>query len=516
MKNKIEDTFFIQPVIELNVRKQISCLKIKKASGPDSISNKIIKKCADIFVIPLTIIYNAVLSSATYPSKLKIAEVIALYKKGCHHDPNNYRPVSLLDCFGKILERLIYDQMMSFIKKHSILFIYQYGFRKGHSATLALIDIVDNIKSHIDNKEFGIGIFLDIRKAFDTVTHSILFQKLEHYGFRGHSLNLIKSYMTERYQYCKINNHKSKTLPINYGVPQGSVLGPLLFLLYVNDIQNCIDKKKIKLFADDTGVFMFGPSLQALIQESSNNMSKLYEWFLKNNLALSLEKTNFIIFHGKRKKIPDITEIKFGNHSIPRVKSTKYIGLILDETLSWDQHVEGVLRNIHRYFGVFYNVRDFINKDLIRTIYFSCVFSHIKYGIEIYGNCKKSLIQKLQVSQNKLLRVLSKKEYMYSSELLHKELDIFKIALFRDQFILQFVHNCVQGNPILPFKNYFCRVHENHNHNTRNNMNLVQKTVRTTTHYHGANLWNQLPRNITSIKSPFSFKMTIKSHLKQL
>ena len=446
LKNRISETFYLKPVIEHDVLKQIEKIKIKKSAGPDNIPNKLIKKSKYNLIKPLSIIYNNIFTSAKYPDKWKLAKVIALYKKGKHFLPENYRPISLLDCFGKILEKLIYKQMFSFITKHSILFIYQYGFREGFSTTLALIDIMDTIKKRLDNNEFGVGIFIDIKKAFDTVNHNLLFYKLEHYGFRGHSLQLLKSYVSERKQYTTVNNSTSNVKSLNYGVPQGSVLGPLLFLIYVNDIQHCIDKKKIKLFADDTGVFQFNKDLRIVIKEASENFEKIYNWFLANQLELSLEKSHFIIFHSKRKKMPfQVDRIHFGNKSIPRVNFTKYIGMTIDEHLSWELHVDGILKSLYKYYRLFYHMRHFVNKSLIRTIYYSCVYSRIQYGIEVYGTCKMGLINKLQINQNKLLRILGCKDRYYNSQLLHKEYGILDITGIRDMLILKFVYSCVHG-----------------------------------------------------------------------
>ena len=302
LRNKISYTFFLQPLSFTEVYKQLNKVKTNKSSGPDNISNTLIKYNAEPLTKHLTIIYNASIISAKYPTKWKLAKVIALFKKGSTDLPENYRPISLLDSFGKKIKKLIYKQMMSFIKTHSILFIYQYGFREDYSTTLALIDIVDKIKQNLDNNEYAIGIFIDIKKAFDTVNHDLLYTKLEHYGFRGHALNFIKSYLTNRTQYTRMNGYTSTTQEITCGVPQGSVLGPLLFLLYINDIQHCIDKEEIKLFADDTGVFIHHPQLEVLLEQSKSRIKKLYDWFSANKLSLSFNKSNFIVFHGKNKR----------------------------------------------------------------------------------------------------------------------------------------------------------------------------------------------------------------------
>ena len=461
------------------------------------------------------------LSTAKYPNMWKIAKVIALHKKGSHSDPGNYRPISLLDTFGKIFERLIYEQMISFIKQHSILFIYQYGFRSGMSTTLALIDIIDKIKTNIDNNKFGLGIFIDIRKAFDTVNHSILLEKLEYYGFRGHSLILLKSYLTDRKQYSHINGCNSTQMSISCGVPQGSVLGPLLFLLYINDIQYSTNQDNIKLFADDTGIFLFDKNLNTLLNLASDTASNVSEWYTCNRLALSIEKSNFIIFHGKNKRVPpEIVRLKFGEQSIKRVKSTKYIGATIDEKLNWEEHVNQLIKSLHRYFGIFYNLRNFVNKDLIRVMYFSSIYSRVSYGIEVYGTCKATLFNKLQVTVNKLLRVLNRKDRQYSSTLLHSELDILKIKYIRDSNILKFVYNCVKGTPSQPFQNYFVPSPGTLSLNTRQIEQLDRNTIRTeigrsTTHFTGATLWNQLQPNIKMQTSAKSFKTSLQEYLKQ-
>ena len=240
LKNKLDETFFINPVTEQEVMNCMKQLNPKKSAGHDALSPRLIRLCMPALVGPLTTLYNKSISDACFPSLWKFAKVIALYKKNSRCIPDNYRPISLLSCFGKIFERLIFNKMIKFIDKHKILYIKQFGFRKKYSTILALIDLVDVIKSYIDNNDYAIGIFLDIKKAFDTVNHDILLSKLQHYGFRGHFYEFIKSYLNARTQYTVINGKPSDILQIRSGVPQGSILGPLLFLLYVNDMPDAI------------------------------------------------------------------------------------------------------------------------------------------------------------------------------------------------------------------------------------------------------------------------------------
>ena len=521
LTDKIQSTFFMSPVLEPEVHRELRKLQPKKASGPDAISNKIIKPCSVNLLEPLTLIYNTSIITATYPTKWKLAKVFALFKKHSRFHPENYRPISLLDTFGKVFEKLIYQQMMKFIVKHSILFINQYGFRENYSTTLALIDIVDKIKNSLDNNEYAIGIFLDLQKAFDTVNHEILYVKLAHYGFRGHCLKFIQSYLSDRQQYSSVNGCNSDIKSINYGVPQGSVLGPLLFLLYMNDIKNCINEESIKLFADDTAIFDHDSSLTRLLKRAEQKMKSLHSWFMANKLSLSLSKSNFVLFHGKNKKIDQpIDKITFDTHSIPRVNSAKYIGLTLDETLSFDKHVNNVLKSLHIYFGIFYNVRNFINSHIIRSLYYCCIYSRIKYGLEIYGSCSKSLIQKLQVIQNKLLRVIMNKDYRFNTNRLHRELNIFKITHVHQMSVLNFTHNCLHGDPIPTFCEYFPLNINRHAHCTRQLGQIVKKKIntelgRSSTQFTGATLWNDLPSPIRNTKKFPSFKRKLNQFYRE-
>ena len=200
--------------------------------------------------------FNSCIKSSTFQDDFKIAKIIPSYKQLEKNIVDNYRPISLLNCFSKIFIRLIYKQLINFLQKHALLYQYQYGFWKSYSMTLALIEIVDGIKSYIDKGEIVMGSYLDLKKAFDTVNHPILFDKLEHYRIRGAPLDFFKSYLCNRKQCVHCNNTSSYTTTNDYGVPQGSVLGPLLFIIYANDIVNAVDGKMICLFANDTAMFV--------------------------------------------------------------------------------------------------------------------------------------------------------------------------------------------------------------------------------------------------------------------
>ena len=246
------NSFFIEPICNDDDGLEIRHLNPKKAPGPDCIGGKLIQLCPDIFSNNLTKIYNRDIQTGIYPHDMKLAQVIALYKKGARHDPNNYRLISLLSIFDKIFEKILCKILISFLERNRILYCHQYGFRKFYSTLLALIEVTGLIKRLLDEKQYIMGIFIDFRKALDTVNHDILLDKLECYGIRGHANNFFRSYLTNRRQYTLVNGIKSNSGYVNCVVPQRSVLGRLLFLLYINDIKHAIGCDNVKLFADDT------------------------------------------------------------------------------------------------------------------------------------------------------------------------------------------------------------------------------------------------------------------------
>ena len=251
------------------------------------------------------------------PKSVKCSLISPVYKSEDKMLVTNYRPVAVLPCFSKILEKLMFIRLISFIEKHKILYQDQYGFRKNHSTEMAIINLTTKITEAIENKKFTIGIFLDLSKAFDTVDHSILINKLEYYGIRGIALEWFKSYLSDRSQIVKFHEHRSNMETITCGVPQGSVLGPLLFLLYVNDIHRSSKILSFILFADDTNIFNSHSDISTLTNTTNEELKKVAEWLRANKLSLYLKKTQFIIFKAKNKKTEQLVKVKIDGTEQP-------------------------------------------------------------------------------------------------------------------------------------------------------------------------------------------------------
>ena len=263
LKNRNQINFVIAYISNEEILDIINSLE-NKSTGPFSIPVKLLSLISDLIIIPLAFIINMSIQSGVYPELLKLVKVIPIHKGGSTQDINNYQPISLLSIFDKIIEKVMHKWLYSFLENNDILFHNQYGFRRNNSTVFALIQITEKIKSSIDNGKFGCGICIDLRKAFDTVNHNILLTKLEHYGIRDNMLSWFQSNLSNRKQYVSTNGEQSETHEINCGVPQGSVIGPLLFLIYINDLPNISDVLKFYLFADDTNIYYESNSLQIL------------------------------------------------------------------------------------------------------------------------------------------------------------------------------------------------------------------------------------------------------------
>ena len=300
LKNSHTQRFLLTPATDEEIEKIIRNLK-SSASGWDEIPPRIIKSVKDDITNIITYLCNLSFSTGIVPDELKIAKVVPIYKSGLSSNFTNYRPVSVLCSFSKIYERLVYNRLINYLYLNDMLYKYQFGFREKHSTELALILLLDKITTAIENNEFTVAVFLDLSKAFDMVNHSILLSKLEHYGVSGLALNWFSSYLSNRKQFVSYDGHNSSHLDIVCGVPQGSILGPLLFLIFVNDLYNVSEKLFFILFADDSNLLLSGPNVNDLCEQMNAELISVVNWFKMNKLCLNVKKTNFMIFCAKNK-----------------------------------------------------------------------------------------------------------------------------------------------------------------------------------------------------------------------
>ena len=338
---------------------------------------------------PLTHILNLSLCQGVFPQELKIAKVIPLYKSGDTKIINNYRPVSVLSVFSKLFERIVETRLFSFVNQNEILYKYQFGFRKKYNTNSALVLITDKIMNALNNNEIVLGLFLDFTKAFNCVNHEILIKKLEKYGIRGICLDWFINYLLSWKQYVCFNGTNSEVLYINCGVPQGSILGPVLFLLYINDLANVSKILFPILYADDTNIFITGKNIDTMVEIINNEICKLVEWLHMNKLFLNIEKTQYMIF-SLRKKIKPEKDIYIQDKIIQQVEYTKFLGIFIDCKMSWINHINHVKSKVAKGIGILCKARKYLKRSTLLTLYYSFIYPYITYCLEVWGNANNT------------------------------------------------------------------------------------------------------------------------------
>ena len=518
MRNRNNCSMFITPVSEEELHKQLITLNKHKATGPDEVSPGILRLCVKEIIIPLTHIINLSFSQGIVPQVLKLAKVFPIHKKNETFLPGNYRPISLLSSIDKVVEKLMYSRISKFLAINKILYDYQFGFRENHSTSMTLIDITDNIRDQLDKGNFTLGMFFDLKKAFDTVDHNILISKLEHYGIRGVAGKWISSYLSNRQQFTHVNGENSQKRQINFGVPQGSILGPLLFLLYINDIGQCTQEGNVRLFADDTAIFVSHSNPKVLKEKAEVILNNLQNWFIFNRLTLNIEKSNFSVYCSPNKAIPAyLNNLKIGTKKLERVHSVKYLGVTIDDKLTWNDHCNCLIQDLVKLSNSFKIIKNFISDKNKYKLYNAYVLPKLRYGLEVYGNTSKGNMQKVQVMQNRILKVLFNKDFLMPTKELHKELTLLLVNDMHKHLIVQFVYKAKHKHLPSIFDNYYQENQSLHNYSTRYANQLHPPYSRTVTgsksiKISGVKAWNELPNYLTSIDSFSLFKKKTKQH----
>lgn len=510
------ESFFVKPTTIHELLKLSSFIKISKASGPDDISPRVVKDCIHYIADPLCDIFNKSLSTGVVPEKLKTAKIVPLYKKDDPKYIDNYRPVALLSIFSKILERLMYDRLYEFLTKNNILIPEQFGFRKNYSTSLSVICFTDYILQEIDKGNYCCGVFMDLSKAFDTIDHHILLTKLHLYGIRGLPLQWFGSYLSNRRQYVVVDGVESTQLDVTLGVPQGSVLGPLLFLVYVNDIINCSKILRFSLFADDTVVLYSHENATSLVSTLNKELRMLNEWFKCNKLFLNFKKTKYVLFHSKRKSIPqNLTPIQIENTTIDRTESINFLGILIHESLDWKYHIANITAKISRSIGILSKLKSFLPRKILLSIYNALILPHLNYCSEIWGKTYRVHIDKLFILQKRAVRFVTKSDFRSPSLPLfirNKILPIFELVQLN---VLVFMFKYHKG--ILPsiFQNMFRTNSSFHTYSTRLKDNFRVPSSRLTTRSHsirftGAHEWNLTSSDLKSSTTLTRFKTIFK------
>ena len=342
------NSFFINPTDKTEIKNIILSLDPLRAIGPNSIPIKILKLLRNDISTQFAELFNLSFSEGVFLSILKTCKVIPIYKKDSQLNCSNYRPISLLSNIDKILERIMYNRLYKFLEINNLIYSLQFGFRQKHSTSHALIHLTDKIRDQLDKRNFACGIFVDFQKAFDTVDHQILIQKLNYYGIRGISNNWFSSYLQNRTQFVSIDGFDYNVNAICCGVYQGSILRPLLFLIYINDLHFAIKYCKVHHFADDTNLLNFNSSIKKINKQVGRDLKYLSFWLNANKICLNFSKTEVVLFKSIRKQTEATLKLKVNGKRLYTTNSVKYICIKIDENLNWHEQINNVAVKLNR------------------------------------------------------------------------------------------------------------------------------------------------------------------------
>jgi hypothetical protein len=527
-------SMFLSATDETEISRYISDLPTNSAPGPDGFTADILKTHKLTLLTPLSYLINLSITTSTFPDAFKLATIIPIHKGGDKKNISNYRPISLISNIGKLFEKVVKKRITGFLENSNYMAENQYGFRSKRSAQDAIAKLSNHVLTDLDNKLFPLCVYLDLQKAFDTVSHRLLLEKAERAGLRGQIHAWLESYLTNRKQQTRITIHNddgsqmgnialSDTVDVRHGVPQGTVLGPLLFLIYINDLFNMDQDCTMVGFADDTALYFNGENWDDTYRKATLTLKRLKIWFDKNLLAINTKKTQYVAFSHKANGQPEENHtLKIHKNScsnshhctcdvIKKVICSKYLGITMDQHMKWKQHLVLTSQRIRKTIYKFRRLRHILDIETLRQTYFALVHSLATYGVLVWGGAPKIHLQPVEVAVKAVLRVALSKPYRYPSAALYDEIKVPTITFTYLEELMSY-----------RFKiSYNAIDYINHGLHTRmavsRNLRLPKPdtTLYKRSHmYLSAVMYNRLPAELKAINSINRFKREIKQYLK--
>lgn len=515
-EEETEKTTYLMPTDLKEVREAVNSLNNNSAPGEDNLSKQDIITLFECIGEKIVQFINYILTSGIFPEELKTAKITPIHKKGQSDDVNNYRPISMLNHFSKIVEKIIKTRLVNFIKKHYGFDSQQYGFQV-HSNTLgATVDLLDYITSELDKNNYVVVVYIDLKKAFDTVDIEILLDKIWKMGFRGVCYRLLKTYSKGRKHFTRISNTVSETQKMKVGIAQGSVLGPLEYLIYVHNLKYVPIKSKYFMYADDTVLVMSGSDVEELETIINCDLDLYFEWLCNNKLSVNVEKTVYMIIKQKNKKKIDL-EIYLNNKKLKEVSEYNYLGLKITKDMTWNNHIEGVIARISPMVGAIRKSAHLLNCEGQKLLYNSFIEPQLRYLLPCWGNAPDYIMNRLQRTQNKAVKTIYMLNYRTPTEQLYKDstiMNIEQLKIFEQVKLIYKVKNR-RLKTLIGLK----QVKECHSYQIRKQEALRNRFARTTKAqdspvYRSTAAYNRIPGNIVENNDYYKFVKNLKMYVK--
>ena len=514
LTNRIGHDFQMSPIYPAEVDNIIDELK-SNGNNPNSIATSVLVNSKHILTPIICHLINLFVEQGYFPEHLKTGCITPIFKGGDREKIKNYRPVCSLSPLSKIIEKVVTNRMTHFLENSDIFSSTQFGFRKNMGTETALLNYIDYIQNQLNDYKYTLSIFMDLSKAFDVINHNILRTKLEHYGFRGHFLDFLLNFIKDREYFVYVNESNSDKKRVNIGVPQGSTLGPLLFLIYINDMIHC-SKLFLTQFADDSTVTYSSKNLAEALLRVEFEFNRVLDWLAANKLIINLSKTHLMLFTNLSR--PEYICISAKGQIINEVKETKFLGVILDNELKWNLHIEYISKKISKSVSILRMLKFTFPSNVLKNLYFSLIYPYYTYCNLVWGNAASIYLDSLIKLQKKSVRTISKAGYIDHTEPLFNNLKLLQVHEIYNFNCAKFIYQCHNNNSLKNFKSKLLTNSNYHDYNTRNKDSLRKpkgrlKQFTNSFMSRGIDIWNTLHYNIKNCTTIMSFKVHLKGYM---